>query len=778
MTLNPNDAEIPTTSARSGGRHSAGGDADRLAAVPTDATEADAASAVDAASAPETRDSTPSSPATGETDSVYTPPDVTDEAFASAAAAATAIRASDQAAAAARSLHDSAAAALTSADSSESGATADVIAAAELDRDSAAVTITPEYEETPTLVISTVNVPEGDGSSPSAADISLTNATVVDAPTTAIDLDASSPVRAAQVAAAAIDAIAAVAAEPTNPTVKLLDTARAWLRQDPDPETQAQLRGFINGAADGDPDALAQLHDRFDARLEFGTAGLRGEISAGPNRMNRVLVSQAAAGLAAYLLEHAASGVTPSVVIGYDGRKNSQIFATDSAAIMAGAGVRAILLPRLLPTPLVAFAVRHLDASAGIMVTASHNPPNDNGYKVYLGGDNDGSQIVSPDDQLIAAAILTVAAEQLVPELPRAAYETAEEDVVRAYIDATASLVHTPRAQVNTVYTALHGVGWDTTRRVLEQAGFDLPTPVDAQIAPDAAFPTVAFPNPEEPGAMDLSYETAREVSAELIIANDPDADRLAVAIPDAAEASGYRRLSGNEVGMILGWRAAVQATQAAGDEPLTGTLACSIVSSPALRAVADAYGLDFADTLTGFKWVSRAPRLIYGYEEALGYLVNPGTVRDKDGISAAVALLSLVSDLKAEGLTLADHLDQFSEKFGHFASGQISVRVNDLSTIALVMTRLRQTPPELIGRIRVDQIDDFRWGLGGLPPSDVLRIRLTDGSRVMVRPSGTEPKLKVYLDTHSSVGTIAERQAAAVAALAELDQGMRDLIA
>ncbi|TFD77117.1 phospho-sugar mutase [Cryobacterium psychrophilum] len=560
-------------------------------------------------------------------------------------------------------------------------------------------------------------------------------------------------------------------------TTVLIETARAWLRQDPDPETQVQLRGLINAAGDGDSAALVSLHDRFDTRLEFGTAGLRGEISAGSNRMNRVLVSQAASGLASYLLNHAKPGVTPSVVIGYDGRKNSHIFATDTAAIMSGVGVHAILLPRLLPTPVLAFAVRHLDASAGVMVTASHNPPNDNGYKVYLGGENNGAQIVSPDDKLIAAQILRVAAEELVPKLPRAAYETAEEDVVRAYITATASIAHTPRAQVNTVYTALHGVGWDTTRRVLEQAGFELPTLVDAQVAPDAAFPTVAFPNPEEPGAMDLSYETAREVNAELIIANDPDADRLAVAVPDAGESSGYRRLSGNEVGMILGWRAATLAAQAAGDQPLVGTLACSIVSSPALRAVADAYGLDFADTLTGFKWVSRAPGLIFGYEEALGYLVNPTTVRDKDGISAAVSLLSLVTDLKSEGLTLENHLDQFTEKFGHFASGQISVRVSDLSTIARVMTRLRHTPPEFVGNVAVAQIDDFRWGLGGLPPSDVLRIRLVDGSRVMVRPSGTEPKLKVYLDTHSTTGTVEERKATSIAALAELEQGMRDLI-
>jgi len=582
---------------------------------------------------------------------------------------------------------------------------------------------------------------------------------------------------------------------PTDRTAALLQAARAWLNQDPDPETQAQLRGLINAVDAGDTVAVSDLHSRFDTRLAFGTAGLRGEISAGPNRMNRVLVSQAAAGLATYLRRRAAPGVIPSVVIGYDGRKNSHVFATDTAALMAGAGVRAILLPRLLPTPVLAFAVRHLNASCGVMVTASHNPPNDNGYKVYLGGANNGAQIVSPDDKAISDEILRVAADEHVPDLPRGSYETAEESVVLAYVTQTAGIAHAPRAQVNTVYTAMHGVGWDTTRRVLEKAGFDLPTLVDAQIAPDAAFPTVAFPNPEEPGAMDLAYETAREVDAELIIANDPDADRLAVAIPDLSSASGYRRLSGNEVGAILGWRAAAMAASTdldddgalaedgvlADDGALAedaGTLACSIVSSPALRAIADAYGLRFTETLTGFKWVSRVPHLVYGFEEALGYLVNPGTVRDKDGISAAVALLSLVSDLKSEGTTLAGYLDRFSEKFGHFASGQISVRVSELSTIALVMTRLRESPPTHIGRIRVDEIDDFRWGLGDLPPSDVLRIRLTDGSRVMVRPSGTEPKLKVYMDTRSTVGDLVERRAAAQAALDELDRGMRALIA
>ncbi|MDY7526634.1 phospho-sugar mutase [Cryobacterium sp. 10C2] len=629
---------------------------------------------------------------------------------------------------------------------------------------------------------------------PAAAPLTAHPASAADeqAPVTA-EMDAT--VAAAFVPAARAHPVRASttsAPAPAPDDATTVAAATAWLAQDPDPETQAELRALLRGAQSADETAITELHARFDERLAFGTAGLRGAIGAGSNRMNRVLVSQAAAGLAAFLIGTALPGQTPSVVIGYDGRKNSQVFAADSAAIMAGAGVRAILLPRLLPTPVLAFAVRHLDASAGVMVTASHNPAADNGYKVYLGGANSGSQIVSPDDAFIAAEIHRVATHTTIPDLPRGVYETAEETVVQAYIAATAATVGPPRAQVNAVYTAMHGVGWDTTRRVLEAAGYDLPTLVDAQIAPDPTFPTVAFPNPEEPGALDLAFATAREINAELIIANDPDADRLAIAIPDADAAGGYRRLTGNEVGAILGWRAAERAElapiadDAATDDdadtsapaPRSGTLACSIVSSPALKAVADAYGMRFEETLTGFKWVSRAPGLVFGYEEALGYLVNPTTVRDKDGISAALALLSLVSDLKNEGFTLADHLHHFSGRFGHFSSSQISVRVTDLSSISRVMDRLRSNPPVFIGRIRVDHIDDLAGGFLGLPPSDVLRIRLVGGARVMVRPSGTEPKLKVYLDTSSVVGTVVERQVAANAVLAELERGMRELIA
>lgn len=550
--------------------------------------------------------------------------------------------------------------------------------------------------------------------------------------------------------------------------------AEAWIAQDPDPETRAELAGIVARVRDGDAAASADLADRFDARLAFGTAGLRGEIAAGPNRMNRVLVSQGAAGLAAYLVERTTEAAGPSVVVGYDGRRNSEVFARDVAEVMAGAGVRAILLPRMLPTPVLAFAVRHLGTSAGVMVTASHNPPNDNGMKVYLGGDDHGTQIVAPADAEIAAHITRVAETMLVPDLPRGAFEAAPESVVDAYVAETAAVASTPAAQSRVVYTAMHGVGWETLSRVLETAGFGSPTLVAAQIAPDGRFPTVAFPNPEEPGAMDLSFEAARESGADLVIANDPDADRLAIAIPDPSEASGWRRLTGNEVGLLLGWQVAEQVAAAGRG----GTLACSIVSSPGLEAVARTHGLDFAATLTGFKWISRAPGLVFGFEEALGYLVNPDTVRDKDGISAAVAFLSLAARLAGEGRTIADHLDDFVERFGCFASAQVSIRVTDLSRIAEVMARLRAAPPAEVGGVRVTAVEDLALGLDGLPPSDVLRLRLEGDARVMVRPSGTEPKLKVYIDAAATDGSVAERRAAASDLVSRLEAGMRDLVA
>ena len=555
--------------------------------------------------------------------------------------------------------------------------------------------------------------------------------------------------------------------------MSLIETAQAWHDQDPDEATRAELATLIRAAETGDAQGTVELGRRFDARLEFGTAGLRGELGAGSNRMNRVLVAQAAAGFAAYLLEqHDGPGV-PSVVVGYDGRQNSEVFARDTAELMAGAGVRAILLPRLLPTPVLAFAVRHLDVSAGVMVTASHNPARDNGYKVYLGGLHHGSQIVSPADAGIAAHIARVAAEANVLELPRSTgFETAGEDVVDEYVRRTAELGTAVTAPVKVVYTAMHGVGWEVAQRVFAAAGFAEPTVVAAQIVPDAAFPTVDFPNPEEPGALDLAFATATEVGADLVIANDPDADRLAIAVPDAD--GGWRRLSGNDVGSLLGWRAAERLAQT----DTGGTLASSLVSSPALAAIAEEYRLDYVETLTGFKWISRAGGLAYGYEEALGYLVDPQKVRDKDGISAAVDFLSLVSELAERGQTLADHELAFAERFGAFASSQISLRVDDLSDIGRLMARLRDQPPSTIGSLRVDHVDDFSGGFGAFPPGDILRYVLDGGARVIVRPSGTEPKLKVYIDASSTDGTPGERRAAADSVVAELDAALRALLA
>ena len=554
-------------------------------------------------------------------------------------------------------------------------------------------------------------------------------------------------------------------------TVEIVDAARAWYAQDPDEATRAELAPLIEAADAGDATAIADLTDRFGTRLEFGTAGLRGRLGAGSNRMNRVLVAQAAAGLAAYLSERATlsekpEGERPLVVVGYDGRRNSDVFARDSAELFAGAGLRAVLLPRLLPTPVLAFAVRHLGAAAGVMVTASHNPPDDNGYKVYLGGADDGSQIVSPADAEIAAHIESVAATGPIDGLPRGEYAIADESVVEAYIAATATVAPAPAGAAGMVwvYTAMHGVGHETLEKILTAAGYPQPVVVAEQIDPDGAFPTVAFPNPEEPGAMDLSYATATEAGAEFILANDPDADRLAVAVPDAAVPEGWRRLTGNQVGLLLGWRAARMASG--------GSLACSLVSSPGLQTVAEHYGLDFHATLTGFKWISRAPGIVFGFEEALGYLVNPATVRDKDGISAAVAMLGLIAEAREQGRTLVDLIVQFQETFGYFESGQVSLRVDDVSIIARIMGALRAAPPASVGGVEVERIDDLLAGTGDLPRGDVLRIWLRDGSRLIVRPSGTEPKLKAYLDVR---GTTA---ADAADRLAALDAGTRELLA
>lgn len=565
--------------------------------------------------------------------------------------------------------------------------------------------------------------------------------------------------------------------------VALRHAALRWLEQDPDPVTQDELALLLAaagepdpvtaplGATDSGPRAAAwhELRDRFQTRLGFGTAGLRGELGAGPNRMNRVLVAQAARGFADFLRSREQH---PTVVIGYDARRNSEIFARDTAELMQGAGVEATLLPRPLPTPVLAFAVRQLRTSAGVMVTASHNPRRDSGYKVYLGGADGGSQIVSPDDTRIAEAIAAVAAERTVRQLPRSsAYRIAAETVLEAYIEQTAQVFRGPVHPLRVVYTPLHGVGLATFAAVLDRLGIPQPTLVGLQSEPDGAFPTVEFPNPEEDGALDLAYAAADTTAAELVLAHDPDADRLAVALPTA---EGWIRLGGNELGKLLGWRAAQQAAA----EGSGGTLSTSLVSSPALAKLAEAYGLGYAETPTGFKWISRAPGIIYGYEEALGYLVDPQKVHDKDGISAAVAVLELAMQLAEQGRTLLDLEAEFTERFGAFASRQVSARFRDRGEVARLTATLRQAPPTGIGGIAVASIDDFAQGIGRVPPSDILRLWLADGTRVMIRPSGTEPKLKVYVDAVADSGPAAEREARAAAAADRAAAAVRELLA
>ena len=520
----------------------------------------------------------------------------------------------------------------------------------------------------------------------------------------------------------------------------LHDMARAWLDQDPDPATRSELQRLIETND-------AELADCFAGRLHFGTAGLRGPLGPGPNRMNRVVVLQSAAGLARYLTEHFAPEC--SVVIGYDARHNSDVFAHDTASIMQGAGVRAFVLPRPLPTPVLAFAIRHLGASAGVMVTASHNPPQDNGYKVYL---EDGCQIVPPVDEEIAAMIDSVASSMRVDELPRNdGWQTLDESIVHSYAERALEILGPDevdrRADVVSVITPMHGVGGRLLEQLLTDAGFAPCVRVDAQFDPDPDFSTVAFPNPEEPGAMDLALATAERVRPDVIVANDPDADRCAIGVPTPG--GDYRMLSGDEVGYALGWWASRR-------DSSRSTLAQSLVSGGMLKAIADSSTLNYQQTLTGFKWIGRIPTLRFGYEEALGYCVDPETVRDKDGITAALAVVDLIAELKAESRSILDLLDDLAREHGLYATRQVSLRVADLSTIRTIMESLRSQPPTTVGKRAVETIVDLQQGTD-LPPTDGLVLTLAGQGRIIVRPSGTEPKIKAYLQVVVEVGSSIE---------------------
>ncbi|WP_433919389.1 phospho-sugar mutase [Streptomyces canus] len=535
----------------------------------------------------------------------------------------------------------------------------------------------------------------------------------------------------------------------------LIARARTWLAEDPDPDTRDELAGLL------DADDVTELTARFSGTLQFGTAGLRGELGAGPMRMNRTVVIRAAAGLAAYLKKH--GGTDGLVVIGYDARHKSEDFARDTAAVMTGAGLKAALLPRPLPTPVLAFAIRHLGAVAGVEVTASHNPPRDNGYKVYLG---DGSQIVPPADADIAAEIAAIASLDDVPR-PDTGWQTLDDAVLNAYLARTDAVLaeNSPRT-ARTVYTAMHGVGKDTLLAAFERAGFPTPDLVAEQADPDPDFPTVAFPNPEEPGAMDLAFAKARETNPDLIIANDPDADRCAVAVK---RDDTWRMLRGDEVGALL---AAHLVTRGA-----RGTFAESIVSSSLLGRIAEKAGLPYEETLTGFKWIARVEGLRYGYEEALGYCVDPEGVRDKDGITAALLITELASELKEQNRTLLDLLDDLAVDHGLHATDQLAVRVEDLSVIARAMEQLREHPPTELAGLAITRAEDLTRGTDRLPPTDGLRYTL-DGARVVVRPSGTEPKLKCYLEVVVPVATHADLPAAHARATDLLTAIKRDLSA
>ena len=509
----------------------------------------------------------------------------------------------------------------------------------------------------------------------------------------------------------------------------LIAEVEAWIADDPDPVTAAQLRQWL------DTNNEAELRASFNGFLQFGTAGLRGPIRPGPSGMNRAVVGRAASGIVAYMKERNLT----SVVIGRDARYGSEDYTFETAEIMSGAGMKVYVLPRPLPTPVLAFATNDLSCDVGIMVTASHNPPQDNGYKVYLGGTVDGieyrgSQIVSPTDVSIAEKIDGITSLKAQPRGKE--WTVLGEDVIEKYIARTASLATNP-GNLRIVYTAMHGVGTETIQRVFHKAGFQSPILVDAQAAPDPDFPTVAFPNPEEPGAIDLALETAKSFDAHLVIANDPDADRCAAAVNDPI--TGWRMLRGDELGAIFGESIARKSS--------TGIFANSIVSSSILKKIAAHYNLEFKETLTGFKWLAKIKGLSFGYEEALGYAVDAVTVNDKDGISAAITLAQIATDLAAEGKTVLDLLDEVWARHGFHATEQISIRLSDLSKVGVILGGLRNNPPKEIAGRTVTSIDDLAAPTDGLPPTDGLRIWLTGGVRIIIRPSGTEAKMKCYIE-------------------------------
>ena len=510
---------------------------------------------------------------------------------------------------------------------------------------------------------------------------------------------------------------------------ELIAEVKAWIADDPDPNTAAQLTALLEAK-----DEIA-LQKYFSGFLQFGTAGLRGPVGPGPSSMNRAVVGRTAAGISAYMKERGMK----RVVIGRDARYGSEDFAKESAEIFAGAGFEVFLLPRPLPTPVLAFATNQLKCDVGVMVTASHNPPQDNGYKVYIGPTADGvnyaaSQIINPTDELIAKEIAVV---KSLASYPRGkSWTIIGEELISEYIRLTALIAPKP-GDLKIVYTAMHGVGTETVQRVFNHAGFATLILVDEQCTPDPDFPTVAFPNPEEPGAIDLAIKKARDFGADLVIANDPDADRCAAAVNDPKV--GWRMLRGDELGIVFGEWIARNFKH--------GSFGNSIVSSSALRKIAAHYSIDFKEVLTGFKWIAKIEDLAFGYEEAIGYAVDSETVNDKDGISAALLLAHIASELKSQGLTLLDLLNEVWARHGFHGTEQISIRVAEMSQITNLLAGIRKNPPIQIAGRTVVSVDDLADPQDGLPPTDGLRLWIDGGIRMIVRPSGTEAKMKCYIE-------------------------------
>jgi phosphomannomutase len=549
----------------------------------------------------------------------------------------------------------------------------------------------------------------------------------------------------------------------------LRERVERWMATDPDPESKDELRALLESGAQD------ELRARFAHGLSFGTAGLRGRLGAGPSRMNVATVRSASAGLAAYLAKQVEGARDSGVVIGHDARHGSERFASEAAAVFSGAGLRTVRLPPLVPTPVLAFAVRRLGCAAGVMITASHNPPQDNGYKVFLG---DGAQISSPVDERIAAEIERAPAPNDLPLGDGGELTDVADDYLEAIVSA---LPESSARALNVVYTPLHGVGAPYLERAFALAGSERLRLVSAQADPDPDFPTVERPNPEEPGTLDLALAEAEAADADVLLVNDPDADRLAVAVPGAG---GWRALSGDQTGALL-----ADFLLASDPDPAGSLVVTTVASSTLLAGMAAAAGARYVETLTGFKWIMRAPaenpdsRFLFGYEEALGYAVSE-IVRDKDGISAALVLAQLAADEKRHGRTLRDRLGDIAARFGYHGTGQLTLELEGADgpqQMRELMARLRADPPsDLIGR-PVTSIDDVAEGVRrfsrdgreeplALPRSDVLVLRAED-VRVVVRPSGTEPKLKTYLEV------VAPGEDEAAAAMAELRSQLAALV-